>query len=92
MNFKTNFSYEVQYPAHSDSTQSQRDEVMDSLGATLQALLAAQDSSAMVAVSDSHKGGGHKIVELTTTLQDAQVAEILKAFSAQHRVTVSVLE
>ena len=92
MRVKTNFSFEVQYPAYSDSTQSQRDEVMDSLGATLQALLAAQDSAASVAVSDSHKGSDNKIVELTTNLPDAQIAEILKSFSAQHRVKVSAVE
>ena len=92
MSVNTNFSFEVQYPAHSDSTQSQRNEVMDSLGATLQALLAAQDSAASVAVSDSHKGSDNKIVELTTNLPDAQIAEILKSFSAQHGVAVSAVE
>ena len=40
---KTNFSYDVQYSATSGSTQAQRDEVMDSLGPTLQKLLAAQE-------------------------------------------------
>lgn len=89
---KTNFSFEVQYPEHSDSTQSQRDELMNSLDATLQQLLAGQDGEAQVAVSDSHKGNGNKIVELTTTLQDAQIAEILKSFSARHGVVVSALE
>ena len=92
MSLKTNFSFEVQYPAHSDSALSERNDVMDSLQASLQELLAAQDSAAAVAVSDSHKGGGHKMVELTTTLQDAQIAQILKSFSARHGVVVSALE
>ena len=92
MSLKTNFSFEVQYPAHSDSALSERNDVMDSLQASLQELLAAQDSAASVAVSDSHKGGGHKMVELTTTLQDAQIAQILKSFSARHGVVVSALE
>ena len=92
MQAKTNFSFEVQYPAHSQSTQPARDALMGSLDTTLQHLLAAQDSEAQVAVSDSHKGSGNKIVELTTTLQDAQIAEILQAFSAEHGVTVSAVE
>lgn len=89
---KTNFSFEVQYPAHSASTQPERNALMGSLDTTLQHLLATQDSEAQVAVSDSHKGSGNKIVELTTTLQDAQIAEILQAFSAEHGVTVSAVE
>ena len=92
MQTKTNFTFEVQYPALSQSTQAERDELMGSLDTTLQTLLSAQDSEAQVAVSDSHKGGGNKIVELTTTLQDAQIAEILKAFSAAHGVAVSAIE
>ena len=43
-------------------------------------------------VSESHKGNGNKLVELTTTLADAQIAEILKVFSAQHGVVVAALE
>ena len=89
---KTNFSYDVQYPAQSDTTQAQRDAVMDVLGPTLQALLAVQDKAATVVVSDSHRGNGNKLVELTTTLGDTQVAEILQAFSAQHGVLVAPLE
>ena len=89
---KTSFAFEVQYPADSDRTESERNEVMDSLQATLQQLLAAQDSAATVAVSDSHKGSGNKLVELTTTLEDAQIASVLKAFSDQHGVSVTALE
>lgn len=89
---KTNFAFDVQYLADSDRTQPERDEVMDSLQASLQQLLAAQDSAATVAVSDSHKGPGNKLVELTTTLEDAQLAGILKAFAEQHGVSVTALE
>ena len=89
---KTNFSFEVQYPADSSRSEAQRDQLMDSLHATLQQLLAAQDREAEVLVSDSHKGSGNKLVELTTTLQDAQLAGILKAFSGQHGVSVTAFE
>ncbi|MEO7399484.1 MAG: hypothetical protein ABIV07_01755 [Polaromonas sp.] len=89
---KTNFSFDVQYAADSDSSQAQRDAVMDSLGPTLQALLAGHDQAATVVVSDSHKGEGNKLVELTTTLGDDRIAEILKAFSARNGVVVSAFE
>jgi len=92
MALKTNFSFEVQYTADSSSSKVQRDEVMDSLQATLQQLLAAQDREAEVMVSDSQRGDGNKLVELTTTLQDAQLAGILKAFSEQHGVSVTAFE
>ncbi|WP_029527328.1 hypothetical protein [Polaromonas glacialis] len=89
---KTNFSFEVQYPADSSRSEAQRDQLMDSLQATLQQLLAAQDREAEVLVSDSHKGSGNKLVELTTTLEDAPLAGILKAFSGQHGVSVTAFE
>lgn len=89
---KTNFSFDVQYAAGSQSTQAQRDEVMNSLAPSLQALLAEQDKAASVTVSDSHRGDGNKLVELTTTVGDAAIAEILKAFSARHGVLVTALE
>lgn len=65
---------------------------MTSLGPSLQKVFAATDPSATVAVSDSHKGSGNKLIELVTTLQDAEIADILKAFSGQHGLTVSALE
>jgi len=92
MALKTNFSFDVQYTSESSSSKAQRDEVMDSLQATLEQLLAAQDSEAEVMVSDSQRGDGNKLVELTTTLQDAQLAGILKAFSEQHGVSVTAFE
>lgn len=92
MSQKTNFSFEVYYPAHSGSTEAQRDELMGALGLSLQQLLEVQDSAAKVVVSDSHKGPGNKIVELTTSLQDPQIAEILQAFSMRHGVVVATLE
>jgi ClpP class serine protease len=90
MNPKTNFSFEVQYTAGSAETGP--DGVMASLGPSLQKVFATTDPSATVAVSDSHKGDGNKLIELTTTLQDAEIASILQAFSGQHGVTVSALE
>ncbi|NDP64686.1 hypothetical protein [Polaromonas sp.] len=92
MTQKTNFSFDVQYTADSSSSKAQRHEVMDSLQATLQQLLAAQDREAEVLVSDSHRGVNNKLVELTTTLQDAQLAGILKAFSEKNGVSVTAFE
>lgn len=92
MDLKTNFSFEVQYPADSASTLEERNALMDTLGPQLQQLLAAQDAHATVAVSDSHRGAGNKLIELTTTLQDAQIASILQAFASQHGVSVSAFE
>lgn len=89
---KTNFSFDVQYPVHSGGTQAQRDSVMNSLDSLLQAQLRLHDPAASVAASDSHRGSDNKLVELTTTLSDAQIAEVLKAFSAQHGVVVTALE
>ena len=89
---KTNFSFDVQYPADSSSSKAQRDEVMGSLHASFEQLLAAQDPEAEVLVSDSHRGSDNKLVELTTTLEDAQLAVILKAFSEQHGVSVTAFE
>ncbi len=89
---KTNFSFDVQYPVHSGGTQAQRDTVMNSLESLLQKQLNLHDPAASVAVSDSHRGSNNKLVELTTTLSDAQIAEVLKAFSTQHGVVVTALE
>lgn len=89
MNPKTNFSFEVQYTAGSGVAS---DGAMASLGPSLQKVFAATDPSATVAVSDSHKGSGNKLIELVTTLQDEEIADILKAFSGQHGLTVSALE
>ena len=92
MDLKTNFSFEVHYPAESTSTLAQRNALMDTLGPQLQQLLAAQDAEATVAVSDSHRGAASKLVELTSTLQDAQIASILQVFAKQHDVSVSAFE
>lgn len=89
---RTHFSFEINASACTDLGQGQQGETMASLEPALQKLLTAQDSQASVAISDSHKGAGSKIAELTTSLQDAQIADILKAFSAQHGVTVTALE
>lgn len=89
---KTNFSFEVQYLAQSGVGPEQRDEVMAGLGPALQKMLAAEDPGATVSVSDSHKGSSHKIVELVCSLQDAQIARVLKTFSEQHGVSISALE
>lgn len=89
---KTNFSFEVQYLARSGSSQAERDALMQALGPSLQALLAKDDPGATVQVSSSHRGSDNQLVELTTTLQDAQVAAVLQAFSGQHGVAVTALE
>ena len=92
MNMKTNFSFDLYYAESSNSTQSQRDQVMRTLEPSLNTLFTARDSAAKVAVNDSHKGSDNKLVELVTTLQDAQIAEILKGFCDANGVTVTALE
>ena len=92
MNMKTNFSFELYYAGSSTSTQAQRDQVMRHLEPSLSALFTASDSTARVVVSDSHRGGNNQIVELVTTLQDTQIAEILKGFCDANGVTVTALE
>lgn len=92
MSQKTNFSFDIHYPADTRAPEAQRTQLMASLGPTLQALFAADDSAATVAVSDSHQGRDHKMVELVTSLQDSQIASILKAFSEQHGLSVQALE
>lgn len=92
MNTTTNFSFELYYTATSTADAGQRETVMRKLGPSLQALLAARDSTAKVSVSDSHKGPDNKIVELSTTLQDAGVVEILKSFCDASGLTLDVVE
>ena len=92
MGLNTNFSFEMQYPADSNRSEGERNEAMNSLQSTLQQLLAAQDSQAQVLVSSNHRGSSNKLVELTTCLDDAQIASMLKAFSEQHGVSVTALE
>ena len=89
---KTHFSFEFQYTDTSQATQADRDKVMESLGPTLQALFAAGDPSALIEVSDSHRGSSNKIVELTTSLDDTRIGEIIKGFCAQHALAFSALE
>ena len=89
---KTNYEFEVYYPAHSSSPEAERDDLMEMLGPVLQELLAQKDSAAHVAVSNSPKGSQHKLVELCTTLAGEQMAEILQALSLRHGVVVSALE
>jgi hypothetical protein len=92
MTTKTNFSFELYYAESSTSKQAQRDQVMRTLGPSLLALFTAGDNTAKVMVSDSHKGSNNQIVELVTTMQDAQVAEILKSFCEANGVMVTALE
>jgi len=92
MNPKTSFSFELQYPADAATIYAQRDTVMASAGPELQALFASQDSAATVTVNDSQKGSNSKILELVTTLDDAQIAAILKAFSDKHGLFIQALE
>ena len=89
---RTNYEFEVYYPAHASNPLAERDDLMAMLGPVLQALLAEKDSAAHVAVSNSPKGSQHKLVELSTTLGDAQMAEMLQALSLRHGVVVSALE
>lgn len=88
----THFSFEIQYPEHAAGSRSERAGLMESLGPTIKQLLAAQDGAAMVAVSDSHKGDDHKLVELTTVLDESQVRQLLQSFVVQHGLHVLALE
>lgn len=92
MNPKTNFSFELHYPADAATPYAQRDAVMTSMGPALQALFAGQDSAAAVTVNDSQKGSHHKILELVSTLDDAQIAAVLKTFSDKHGLAIQALE
>jgi hypothetical protein len=107
ISMKTRYSFEFQYNAglanstgsagsassvNSYKAQAQRDVVMRTLGPVLQQRLAANDANVRVLVSDSHKGANHKLVELVTTLEDAQIAPILKAFAEQYGVEVNAFE
>ena len=82
----------MQYPAGSSPSEAQPDEAMDALQPLLQQLLAAQDSEAEVVVSDSRRGSGSKLFELTTRLDDAQLASVLRTFSEQHGLSVTAFE
>lgn len=88
----TQFSYDVQFPAHSETPQAERDEVMASLSPSLEGLLSINDPDAKVIDTESHKGEGHRIVELTTSLDDEQVGSAMKAFSKQYGLAVNALE
>ncbi|MES2512261.1 MAG: hypothetical protein V4625_20225 [Pseudomonadota bacterium] len=88
---KTSFAFEI-YRAESSTVQAAGEDVMTTLEATLTKLLAAEDGSAAVVASDSHKGSNHKIVEITTTLQDAPLADLLKAFGERQGLTISAAE
>ena len=88
----TQFSYDVQFPAHSELPQAERDEIMATLSSSLEGLLSLNDPTAAVTDTESHKGEGHRIVELTTTLDDEQVGTAMKAFSKQHGLAVNALE
>ena len=92
MDTKTNFSFELYYTDQSASSESQRGAVMRDLGPSLQDLLAVTDSAAKVAVSDSHKGGGNKLIEVTTKLPEADMYAVLKKFCDGNGVTIVVLE
>ena len=92
MGVNTHFSFEIQVPADSSRGEAERSQVMESLQPALMQLLAAQDPQAQVVVSTSHRGNSSKLVELTTSLDDAQLAGVLKAFSGQHGVNVTAFE
>lgn len=88
----THFSYNVQFSEHNDTPAAEREAVMGTLAESLQGLLAVNDPAATVTDSDSQKGEGHKIIELTTALDDEQVGAALKVFSKQHGLSISALE
>ncbi|MBC7443853.1 MAG: hypothetical protein H7273_00065 [Polaromonas sp.] len=92
MGASTHFSFQIDYPAASPHTPAQQSAVMDALQPLLQELLAAQDGQASAVVSSSHRGDGSRRVELTTGLDDAQLTQLLKAFSGRHGVRITAFE
>lgn len=92
MNPKTNFSFELQYAQDAKTPYAERDAALDKAGPALQALFAARDKGAVISLNDSQKGSGNRILELATTLDDAQIAGILKEFSEQYGLSISALE
>lgn len=92
MNLKTNFSFALQYAPDTKTPYGERDAALDKAGPALQALFAAQDTGAAVSLNDSQKGSGNRILELSTTLDDTQIAGILKEFSEQHGLSINALE
>ena len=92
MDIKTNYSFELYYTEQSASNASQRDALMGKLGPSIAALLTAKDSAAKVTVSDSHKGSGNKIVEITTTMPEADMDGLLRQFCDTNGVTITALE
>lgn len=98
---KTNFSFEVQYAAPTETgagqpaaggTPAQCDDVMQRLQGLLKAQFEPLDAFATVQVSESHRGANNKIAELVTTLQDGQIASTLKTFCEAHGVMITALE
>ncbi len=89
---KTSFSFDIFYAERSAITTEQRNEVMRTLGPTLQAQLAPGDNAATVVVSDSHRGSGNRMVEISTTLHDAELGAVLQKFAGDKGLTVTALE
>jgi hypothetical protein len=92
MNPKTSFSFELQYAPDAKTPYADRDTALGKAEPALQALFAAQDKGAAVSLNNSQKGSGSRILELSTTLDDAQIAVILKTFSEQNGLSISALE
>lgn len=88
----TNFSYNVQLSEHNETPAAEREDVLNSVGDSLQGLLSINDADATVTTSASQKGDGHKIIELTTSLDDEQVGAALKVLSKQNGLSISALE
>ncbi|RZJ02180.1 MAG: hypothetical protein EOO54_26780 [Haliea sp.] len=89
---KTNFTFEIQYPALPDGSASMPTQDIDALAPLLQALLAEQDSAASVTMSDTHRGANNRIVELVTAVQDDALGKLLEGFSAQYGVNIKAIE
>jgi len=88
---KTNFSFELQYVAPALS-QGKSDEVMLALESSLLEFLRPIDDRASVTVSNSHKGNANKLLEITCTASDVQIADILTRFCEQQGVKVNAME
>ena len=90
---KTNFTFEIQYPAapdHAPTPAPTQD--IEALMPKLLTQLKAQDESASVTVGNSHKGQNSRIVEVVTALPDDAMAKILEAFTADNGVTAKAVD
>lgn len=86
------YLYDVQFPSNTEVPQAEQDEVMASLSSSLEGLLSLNDDKATVTDTESHKGEGHRLLDVSTTLDDEQMATAIKALAKQTGLAVNPQE